>query len=297
RKRDNRSQDDRSCPPRRRAHERLVNLDRIEREALQVRERGMPGAEIVQRQPGTELLYPGQHLRRVLGVLHDQRFGDLELETPAYQRRAAQYTAQVLDEIVTQKLSRRDVHAGKHRLARARRGLPLGELLGGMVEDEKAKIHDQSDFLGNRDEFRRRKAAKFWVIPARQGLEACNNAILQAHDRLIEHLDLFALDGTAQLGFHGQAVGFARAHGRLENLDAIAADTLGVVHRKLRILEHFVGAVCLVFGQRQADRRREEYLAIVEGNRRAQRAADGLGKRDDARGLALRQQDQGELIA
>ncbi len=45
---------------------------------------------------------------------------------------------------------------------------------------------------------------------------------------------------AAQFGFQRQAVGLARAHRRLEHLDAVAADALGVIHRKLGVLQHFL---------------------------------------------------------
>ena len=209
--------------------------------ALQIGERGMAGAEIVERQAGAEFLDAGQHLRGMLGIFHDQRFGDLELERAARQRGAAQHAAQILDQIVAQQLPRRHVHAGEDRLARTGCRLPLRELLRGVVEHEQAEIDDQPDFLGDRDEFRRRQAAQLGVIPACQRLEAGDGAIFQPHDRLVEHLDFLALDGAAQFRFHRQAVGLARAHGRLEDFDAVAADALGVVHRELGVLEHFIG--------------------------------------------------------
>ena len=53
----------------------------------------------------------------------------------------------------------------------------------------------------------------------------------------------------------------------------------------------------LVFGERQPDRGGEEDFAVVEADRRAQGAAHGLGEGHDARRLAFRQQDQGELVA
>ena len=66
RKRDNRAQDYRPRAARGRAHERLVDLDGVEREALQIGERRMAGAEIVERQTGAELLDARQHLRGML---------------------------------------------------------------------------------------------------------------------------------------------------------------------------------------------------------------------------------------
>ena len=100
-----------------------------------------------------------------------------------------------------------------------------------------------------------------------------------------------------KFGFHGQPVGLARAHGRLEDFDAVAADALGVIHRQLGVFEHLLGAVRLLLGERQADRGGEEDFAVVEGDRRAQRAPQRLGEGDDARRLLLRQQDQRELVA
>ena len=94
-----------------------------------------------------------------------------------------------------------------------------------------------------------------------------------------------------------QPIGLARAHGRLEHLDAVAADALGVIHREFGILQHFFGAVRLVVGKRDADRGGEEDFAVIEGDRRAQGAPQRFGKSGDAARLALGQQDQRELVA
>ena len=54
RERDDRAQDHRPRALAGGAHERLVDLDGVEREALQIGQRGMAGAEIVERQSGAE---------------------------------------------------------------------------------------------------------------------------------------------------------------------------------------------------------------------------------------------------
>ena len=79
------------------------------------------------------------------------------------------------------------------------------------------------------------------MIPARQGLEAGDGAIFQPHDRLIQDGDFLALDGAAQFGFQRQPVGLARAHRRLVDVDAVAADALGMVHCQLGILDDLFG--------------------------------------------------------
>ena len=94
------------------------------------------------------------------------------------------------------------------------------------------------------------------VVPARQRLEAGDGAVLEPHDRLVEDRDLLALERAAQLRFERQPVGLARAHRRLEHLDAVAADALGVIHRKLGVLEHLLAAVRLAVAERNARSRR-----------------------------------------
>src|SRR5262245_53566574 len=70
-----------------------------------------------------------------------------------------------------------------------------------------------------------------------------------------------------------------------------------MIHRELSVLEHFLGAVRLPVAEGHPYRGGEEYLAVVEGDRRAQRAAERLGESDNALRLLLRKQNQGELVA
>ncbi len=109
------------------------------------------------------------------------------------------------------------------------------------------------------------------MVPARQRLEAGDGAVVEANDRLIQDGDLVALERAPQIGLDRQPVGFARAHGDLEHVDAIAAAALGVIHREFGVLEHFLGALRLgALAKRQADRAGEEYFAVAERDRRAQ---------------------------
>ena len=86
--RDDRFQDHRAGAAAGGADEGLVDLDGVERKALQIGQRGMAGAEIVQRQADAEFADAGQHLRRVFRVFHHQRFGQFELERAARHRGA-----------------------------------------------------------------------------------------------------------------------------------------------------------------------------------------------------------------
>ena len=125
--------------------------------------------------------------------------------------------------------------------------------------------------LGERDEVGGREPAHLGMVPAQQRLEARDRAILQPHDRLVQHRHLVAFERAAQIGLHREAVALARAHRGLEHLDAIAADALAVIHRKLGILQHVFLALRRAVGEREPDRGGEQDLAVVEGDRRAQR--------------------------
>ena len=265
--------------------------------ALQIGQRRIAGAEIVEREPGAKLADPLQHLRGVLGIFHHHGFGELELERAARHHRARQHAAQILNEIVAQQLPRRDVDAGEQRIAQPQGALPGAELLRGALQHEQAELDDQPGLLGDGDELGGRHAAELWMVPARQRLEAGDRAVFEPHDRLVEDGDFFALDGAAQVRLQGQPVGLARPHRRLEHLDAVAAAALGVIHRKLGVFEDLLAALRLVVAERHADRAGDEDFALVEGDRRAQGAADGLRHGGDFFGAALRQQDQRELIA
>src|SRR5579871_142786 len=112
----------------------------------------MPGAEIVERQPGAKLADAMQHLAGVLRVFHHQRFGELELEGAAREPRTGDDGAQIMDEVLPQQLPRRDVDAGEDRVAAARAVLPGAELACGTLEHEQTEVDDETDLLRNVDE-------------------------------------------------------------------------------------------------------------------------------------------------
>src|SRR5579862_813022 len=142
----------------------------------------MPGAEIVEREAGTELADAMQHLAGMLRVLHHQRFGELELEAAAREARTGDDGAQIMDQVLPQQLARRDIDAGKDRVAAARAMLPEAELAGGALEHEQAKVDDEADLLRNVDEIDRRHPPHLGMVPARQRLEAGDRTVLQPHD-------------------------------------------------------------------------------------------------------------------
>ena len=61
-------------------NERAVDLEHVDREALEVRQRGVAGAEIVHGELDAEVLQRGELENGRLRFLHDDALGDLELQ-------------------------------------------------------------------------------------------------------------------------------------------------------------------------------------------------------------------------
>src|SRR5689334_13838151 len=157
-----------------------------------------------------------------------------------------------------------------------------------MLGHEHAEIDDQADLLSHGDESGGRRPRWLGMAPSRHKLEAGDRAVLEAQDRLIEDRDFLALERAPQLGFQRHPVALPRAHRWLEHLDAVAADTFGVIHRELGVLEDFLRATRLAVAERNPARRGAKQLAAVARDGRAAPFAQRLGEADDALGFALR---------
>jgi hypothetical protein len=59
-------------------HERAVDLEHVHREAMQVAERGVPAAEVVDGQAGPQRLELLQDAKDVLVVVHQDALGHLQ---------------------------------------------------------------------------------------------------------------------------------------------------------------------------------------------------------------------------
>ncbi len=83
--------DDRLCRVvvQERLDEGLVDLDRSDWQALQVRERGVAGTEVVERETHAEVDEGLEAPQRSLGVEHDCALGDLQLDGLRWQPRTA----------------------------------------------------------------------------------------------------------------------------------------------------------------------------------------------------------------
>ena len=90
-------------------HERAVDLDRVERQVLEVRERRVAGAEVVEDEAHAVIAELAEDPDPGLGLVHHDALGDLELEGAGLQAGLGQDRGDVLDEVGRRELARGQV--------------------------------------------------------------------------------------------------------------------------------------------------------------------------------------------
>ena len=173
---------------------------------------------------------------------------------------------------------------------------PCGHLPARLADRPQADLLDQADFLGQRNEFRRRDFAKLGVVPARQRFDAIEGAVDGSGLRLIVQLQPVIGDGLAQRRAEDEPLLGKPVHVGTEEAVGGAAGLLGLVHRRIGLLHQriVIGRIVGVDADAHADGNR--HLPVVDPQRRRQRFGDVGGDQRGARRIAVRQHDD-ELVA
>ena len=204
--------------------ERAVDLQSIKRKLLQIAQARIAGAEVVKHHVHAEVLNLAKHRQGILGVRQDDVLGDLQFEQHGVELRLAQDRANRGQEGAGEHLRGRQVDADANGLA----GLfPGARLTAGGFENP------QRDAIGNRrrvhdrNELARSDQAARRVTPADQGLGAHHGVIGKPHLRLVEKLELAAVDRERELGLQRQARFKLLPEGVLEGHDCAVLVRLG----------------------------------------------------------------------
>ena len=216
-----------------RKHEAAVDLELVEREAAQIQQARIAGAEVVERKLHAERLEPQHRGFGAFDVAEQRRLGELELEPLRIEAGFRQNPLDHADEIEPAELQRRDVD-------RNRDPRPCHAVEAGPPQHLGAELDDEPGMLGDRDEFGRRDEAARRVRPARQRLDADDLVAAGVEDRLVEHLEAVVLDGLAQVLLDELALRQVGVHHGIVDAGAIAAFVLGPVERHVGVA-HDVG--------------------------------------------------------
>src|SRR3569833_2262607 len=102
------------CQP---ADEGAIDLEDVDRETMQVRQRRIPSAEIIERETDTERLQLLQALQVVLRVGHDGALGQLHDQVLRLETGDGQRVGDVPDEIAVLQMAPRDIHGDTQAIA------------------------------------------------------------------------------------------------------------------------------------------------------------------------------------
>jgi len=179
-------------------HERAVDLDMRDRQPVQVAQRRIAGAEIVQRNADAmrlERIHLGDD---VVDIAHQHALRQFQFQQEGIGARFGQQGDDAGDKTGLAHLACADVDGDRvgtgHRIA-----LPLHQLPASRLEDPVADLDDEIGLFGMRNECARTEQAALRVHPAHQRFGARHVAAV-IDDRLVEQDELLALQGLAQGG-------------------------------------------------------------------------------------------------
>ena len=154
-----------------RVDELAVDLERVEREAVEVGERGVAGAEVVEDEPHAEL---AERLQGRLGVgrlLDQDALGDLQPQVDGVEAGAGEDFGDRGGEVAVGDLAGGEVDRDVEGPLVGPLLVPGEDLAAGRLLDPAADRLDQAAFLGDRDELAGVELAALGVVPADQRLE------------------------------------------------------------------------------------------------------------------------------
>ncbi len=198
---------------------------------------------------------------RPLGVRHQRRFGDLELEGSRGDAVPAEYRAATQDEACLAQLLQRQVQGDAARIAAF--GLHVAVVHADPVQHPLADVENEVGLLGERNELRGRYVAVAGKAPAQQGLRADDPAVAQIDFRLVADHQLVALERATQLALEHQPLDGRGVHLRGIERESVSTVLLRVVHGRIRVADEVDDVFGVARAERDANARGEEHFVLI----------------------------------
>ena len=272
-------------------HERAVDLEHLDREGLEVRQRRVTRAEVVDDEMRAEAAQRREDARRGRRVVHQHALGDLEPECVGFEAGIAQDGLDLTHEVRVVQLAGREVHRDVE-VARRRIGCaPAGRLGASGREHLDAEREDEVGLFGDANELVGRDRTELGMREPGERLDAEDARRGDGDDRLVVHVDLVVLERGAQPELDLAATFGLHAEVGVEDLDLGATELLRPAHRDVRIAEELFRVAVAAGRERDPDAGVQRGLASVG---QADRFGDHPFELDRALGDRL---DAGDVAA
>ena len=278
------------------AHKAEVELEGADRQALELHERGRPGAEIVEHELDAEAA-DGLDLGGCpLGAMPEQgTLRDLQRKLARRQPGLVQHHADQGRETAPAKLGAG--HVDRQRAGTEAMLVPGAHRLRRLTEHHLAQRHDQVGALGDGDELACRDHRAVGAAPAGKRLEARHAAVGEPDLRLEEGYDLARRQGVAQLPLEPLTPVGLTPHRRPEEAVTTAAIGLDPVERHVGVLEKLARRAATFRKDADADAGAGVQADAVRGDGQGQGGRDLAGDGSAIVGIAQPRKQHGELVA
>ena len=182
--------------------ERLVDLHFGHRQPAQVRKRGVPRPEVVDRQADAEVVETVEHVDGELRLTHDLGLGDLQRDDVGPHTVVAQDLGDIVGQLTLEQVAGGDVHR-QLQLDPVHR--PLRSLGDCFAEHVARDLGDQTGALADGDELVRGDPTECRMVPSQQRFDGNDLARREIGLRLVVDEQLFALERFAQIGSQRQS--------------------------------------------------------------------------------------------
>ena len=132
--------------------------------------------------------------------------------------------------------------------------IPGFDLLAGSAEHPFAERNNQPQLFSNGNEVLRENLAVLWVVPAHQCFHADDAAAQHIHLRLVTQEKFASLDAPSQARFHFEAFREQEIEITGEKARSIASSVLGLVHRRISVLQELLHIRRIIRVMRDANR-------------------------------------------
>ncbi len=250
-------------------HERPVDLDGVDGEAIQVAERRVPRAEVVQADVHPQGSEGGHGLDDLVDAVDQHALGDLEVQqlrrNPGFVDRVHDRSNRVgLSELSGRNVDR-EPQVGVDPSVRA----PMCELTERFAQDPFPDRDDEPAAFGDWDELRWTDGPELGVVPSKQRLETDRFGSGQIEHGLEGEMELLGLQRAPELGLDGELSPCAEPRRPFEDHHSRSAVLLGLIHRGVGVTDERFRRVGTI-RQGHADARGERELPACDQDGRRQ---------------------------